>query len=231
MALEAAVAGRHLLLDKPVATNLGAARTLLAAATGAGVASVVFFTDRFVDATRTWIDQVRATEGWHGGWVRWFSALPGAGQPLRCLAVAARGRGALGHRTTRAVHAHRNRGPIDSLTAVSGRGDEVYLIARHASGRTSTIALTQFAPPAASHFEATVWGEAGFSTMPPRPEGAFGTLLATAAEELVACAASGEPHELDLRFGVRVVELLSQAQEQLDRQASGRGTTVGGADR
>ncbi len=32
--------------------------------------------------------------------------------------------------------------------------------------------------------------------MPPRPEGAFGALLATAAEELVACAASGMPHEL-----------------------------------
>ena len=38
--------------------------------------------------------------------------------------------------------------------------------------------------------------------MPPRPEGAFGALLATAAEELVACAVSGQPHELDLRFGV-----------------------------
>ena len=93
----------------------------------------------------------------------------------------------------------------------------MYLIARHVSGQTSTIALTQFAPPAASHFEATLWGEAGFSTMPPRPDGAFGPLLATAAEELVACAASGEPHELDLRFGVRIVELLSQAQEQLVR--------------
>jgi hypothetical protein len=159
LALEAAVAGRHLLLDKPVATDLGAARTLLAAATEAGVSSVVFFTDRFVDETCAWIEDVR-------------------------------------------------------------RGDEVCLVASHTDGATSTIALTQFAPPAASQYEATVWGEAGFSAMPPRPEGAFGALLARAAEELVACASSGQPHELDLRFGVGVVELLAQAQQQLDHTGS-----------
>ena len=50
-------------------------------------------------------------------------------------------------------------------------GDEVCLVASHASGATSTIALTQFAPPAASQYEATVWGEAGFSTMPPATGG------------------------------------------------------------
>ena len=43
LALAAAGAGRHLLLDKPVAADPDAARALLAAATEAGVASVVFF--------------------------------------------------------------------------------------------------------------------------------------------------------------------------------------------
>jgi len=217
LALEAAAAGRHLLLDKPVATDLGAARTLLAAATEAGVSSVVFFTDRFVDATRTWIDHVRGEGGWHGGWVRWFSALQEPGNPFG----ASPWRHQAGGLWDTGPHALSTLiatlGPIASLTAAGGQGDEVYLIARHVSGQTSTIALTQFAPPAASHFEATLWGEAGFSTMPPRPDGAFGPLLATAAEELVACAASGDAHELDLRFGVRIVELLSQAQEQLVR--------------
>jgi len=217
MALQAAVAGRHLLLDKPVATDPGAARTLHAAATEAGVASVVFFTDRFVDATRTWIDQARGTEGWHGGWVRWFSALqepdnPFGASPWRHEAGALWDTGPHALSTLIATL-----GPIASLSAVSGQGDEVYLTARHVSGQTSTVALTQFGPPAASHVEATLWGESGFSTMPPRPDGAFGTLLATAAEELVACAVSGHPHELDLHFGVRVVELLAEAQEQLVR--------------
>ena len=176
-------------------------------------------------ATRAWIDHVRATEGWHRGWVRWFSALqeldnPFGASPWRHEAGGLWDTGPHALSTLIATL-----GPISSLTAVPGQADEVYLVARHESGQTSTIALTQFGPPAASHFEATLWGEAGFSTMPPRPEGAFGTLLAVAAEELVASAASGEPHELDLRLGVRVVELLAQAQAQLDRPDA----TTGGA--
>jgi len=225
MALAAARAGKHLLLDKPVAADPGAARSLLDAATEAGVASVVFFTDRFVEETRAWIDEVRATGGWHGGWVRWFSALQEPGNPFG----ASPWRHDAGALWDTGPHAFSTLiatlGPIDSLTAVPGQGDEVHLIARHEPGATSTIALSQFAPPAASQYEATVWGEAGFSTMPPRPEeSAFGGLLATAAEELVASTASGTPHELDLRFGVRVVELLAQAQAQLDATVTTAGT-------
>ena len=225
MALEAARAGKHLLLDKPVAADPAAARALASAAEEAGVASVVFFTDRFVDETRAWIDQVRGTGGWHGGWVRWFSALqepdnPFGASPWRHDAGALWDTGPHAFSTLIATL-----GNIDSLTAVPGHGDEVYLIAHHESGPTSTIALSQFAPPAAGHYEAVLWGEAGFSTMPPRPEDdAFGSLLATAAEELVECAASGMPHELDLRFGVGVVELIAQAQGQLDRAATTSGT-------
>ena len=225
LALEAAVAGRHLLLDKPVAADPDAAHAVLAAATEAGVASVVFFTDRFVDETRAWIEDVRRAGGWHGGWVRWFSALqepdnPFGASPWRHEAGALWDTGPHALSTLSATL-----GPIASLTAVRGMGDEVCLIASHASGRTSTIALSQFAPPAASQFEATVWGEAGFSSMPARPEASFGALLARAAEELVACAASGAPHELDLRFGVRVVELIAEAQAQLDASDA----TTGGA--
>ena len=122
LALEAAAAGRHLLLDKPVATDLGAARTLLAAATEAGVSSVVFFTDRFVDATRTWIDHVRGTEGWHGAWVRWFSALQEPGNPFG----ASPWRHEAGGLWDTGPHAlstlTATLGPISSLTAVGRPG-------------------------------------------------------------------------------------------------------------
>ena len=226
MALAAAHAGKHLLLDKPVAADPGSARALLSAAGEAGVASVVFFTDRFVDETRAWIDEVRRTADWHGGWVRWFSALQEPGNPFG----ASPWRHDAGALWDTGPHAFSTLiatlGPIGSLTTVPGRGDEVYLIARHESGQTSTIALSQFAPPAASHYEAVLWGEAGLSTTPPRPEGAFGALLATAAEELVACAASGMPHELDLRFGLRVVVLRAAALAPVDRAASPSGTAA-----
>src|SRR5690348_2166801 len=72
MAGGAASAGKHLLLEKPVATSVDAARALSDAARD--VASVVFFTDRFVSDSRRWFEEVRRAGGWHGGWMRWFSA-------------------------------------------------------------------------------------------------------------------------------------------------------------
>ena len=216
MALEAARAGRHLLLDKPVAADLGAARTLLDAAEAGrrGVGGVLHRPVR--RRTRAWIREVHDIGGWRGGWVRWFSALQEPGNPFGASTWRHES-GALWDTGPHALSTLiATLGPVSSLTAVAGQGDEVHLTLRHDSGPTSTISLTQFAPPAASHVEATLWGEAGLSLMPPRPDDAFGALLARAAEELVACVASGEPHELDLRFGTRIVELLSMAQEQLD---------------
>jgi hypothetical protein len=93
----------------------------------------------------------------------------------------------------------------------------VAVVLRHESGATSTVSLTQFAPPAAAGFEAAVWGEAGILPMPPRPVGALSDLLATAAEELVRAAFSGEAHEVDAAFGARIVELLAAAQAQIDQ--------------
>ena len=78
------------------------------------------------------------------------------------------------------------------------------------------MSLTQFAPPAAAGFEAAVWGEAGLLPMPLRPEGAPDGPFATAAEDLVSSAASGESHPVDVGFGTRIVELIADAQAQLD---------------
>jgi hypothetical protein len=50
--------------------------------------------------------------------------------------------------------------------------------------------------------------------MPPRPVSAV-EAFAVAARELVDSATTGRPHEVDVRFGSRVVELIAQAQAQL----------------
>jgi predicted dehydrogenase len=212
LALVAARAGKHLLLDKPVAISVDAARAVRDAAASSGAASVVFFTDRFVDASRTWFEHVGTTTGWRGGWLRWFSSLQQPGNPFG----ASPWRHDFGALWDTGPHALSTLsaalGPVTSLTAVGGDGDLVNLVLRHESGVTSTVSLTQFAPPAAADFEAVVWGEAGLSPMPPRPDESFAELLATAAEELVRAALSGEPHEIDVAFGTRIVELLAEAQ-------------------
>ena len=221
LALVAARAGKHLLLDKPVALDVEDARALRDAAIAAGVASVVFFTDRFVDRSRAWFDEVGSTGGWRGGWLRWFSALqqpdnPFGASPWRHEHGALWDTGPHALSTMGAAL-----GPIASLTAVGGRADLVTLVLRHQSGATSTVSLTQFAPPAAEGFEAVVWGESGLSNMPPRPAGTLTGPYAVAADELVAAAKNHEPHVVDVVFGTQVVELLADAQAQLAANGTG----------
>lgn len=216
LGLVAAKAGKHLLLDKPVAMTVASAHALRDAATAAGVASVVFFTDRFADTSRAWFRQVRSTDGWRGGWLRSFSSLqepdnPFGSSPWRWESGALWDTGPHALSTLTAAL-----GPVRSLTAIGGEGDLVTLVIRHESGVTSTASLTLFAPPPAAGFEAAVWGDAGVSAMPVHPEHSRSDLLAIAAQELVESARSGEPHEVDVAFGARMVELLADAQAQLD---------------
>jgi predicted dehydrogenase len=212
MATEAAKAGKHLLLEKPVATSVAAAHELSDAARD--VASVVFFTDRFAGDSRRWFEEVRRTGGWHGAWMRWFSALQALDNPFG----AAAWRRQMGALWDTGPHAFSTLtaalGPVTEVTATAGAGDLINLVLRHESGSTSTVSLTQFGPLAAETYEVTLWGEAGFSTMPPRPV-SFAEPLAVAARELIDSATTGQPHEIDVRFGARVVELVSQAQAQL----------------
>jgi predicted dehydrogenase len=216
LALRAAESGKHLLLDKPVAMTVAAANALRDAVAAAGVTSVVFFTDRFAEASRAWFREIRRTEGWRGGWLRSFSSLqepdnPFGSSPWRRESGALWDTGPHALSTLSAAL-----GPAKSLAAVGGEGDLVSLVISHESGATSTASLTLFAPRAAAGFEAAVWGDVGVSPMPARPERPPSDLLAIAAEELVKYALTGATHDVDVAFGARIVELLADAQAQID---------------
>lgn len=214
MARQAAEAGKHLLLDKPIADSLADAQALAEAAATAQVASVVFFTGRFIPETRAWYAEMTETGGWKGGWSRMLAALDTPGNPFT-ESPWRRERGAL---WDVGPHALSNLtavlGPVRELTAVGGEGDLVHLVLTHESGATSTASLSLFAPPAGSNFETGVWGESGTSLLPENTTSGV-EALQLAATELVAAAESGEAHPVDVRFGARVVELLADAERQL----------------
>lgn len=218
LALAAARAGKHLLLDKPVAVSSEDAWALVDAVRDAGVTSVVFFTDQFAHSVREWHERVRTQGGWRGGWARWLAVLDAPDNPFRDSPWRHRS-GALWdigpHVLSTLTIAL---GPITSLTAAGGIEDTVTLTMRHEGGATSTATLSLFAPPAAALHETTVWGEAGLSTMPQRLDGQDSQCLAVAAQELVAAALSGRRHALDVAFGARITGLLSQAQAAVDAQ-------------
>lgn len=216
MAERAALAGKHLLLEKPVALDVGAARAVSAAAERTGVASVVYFTDRFVEPIRDWLAGLESTGGWRGGWVRWFSALQSEGNPFGSSSWRQE-RGALWDTGPHALSTLLAAlGPVESVVAEAGDSDLVALALRHVSGAVSTVTLSQFAPPAVSSYEATLWGAAGYSSMPARPgDDDIPRSLATAADELVRAAESATPHPVDVRFGTRIVELIADAAGQI----------------
>ncbi len=227
LALRAAEQGKHLLLDKPVAATVEAARRLVDAAARSGSASVVFFTDRYEPATRAWLAEVEQTAAevgpWQGGWGRWLSALwvdgnPFGGSPWRQEHGALRDIGPhLLSYLTAAL------GPVESLTALPGADDVTHLVVTHESGATSAGLLTHSASAAAEDFELALWGPAGVTRVPKHvsdhPEVAA---YPVAAAELVEAARSGRPHPLDVRFGARVVELVVDAEEQVSRARAAR---------
>lgn len=216
LAIHAARAGRHLLLDKPIAMDVAGAHAVRDAVAGAGVGSVVFFTDRFVPTAREWFAQLAATDGWRGGWLRWFSALQDPGNPY-ANSPWRHEHGALWDTGPHAISTlSAALGPVRSLRATGGAADLVVLTLTHESGATSTATLTAFAPVAATGFEAAVWGDAGVQAMPRRPDGAAHVAFRTAVQELVATVTAGEPHPVDAAFGAHVVELVAAAAAQLD---------------
>ena len=81
LAARAAAAGRHLLLDKPLAFSTAAADALVQAAEAAGVRSVVFFTNRFNSPNAGWLDEVIREHGWFGAQVTHYGNIFRPGSP------------------------------------------------------------------------------------------------------------------------------------------------------
>jgi predicted dehydrogenase len=214
LAVRAARAGKHLLLEKPIALDESAADALVTAVEDASVASVVFFTGRFQPEVRAWLADVSA-RSWTGGQALWLgSALSGSSPfdtPWR------RAKGGLWDVGPHAVSMlSAALGPVVTVTADAGLEDVTHLVLHHDGGVTSAVTLTQHAPPGSDRLEAFVWGPDGRSAVPETAGGPVAALRVAAAE-LAANADSGTTtHDCDVRFGREVTRVLAAAQRQLD---------------
>jgi predicted dehydrogenase len=220
LAPRAAAAGRHLLLEKPLAIGTAAADRVVRAVEHAGVASVVFFTDRYVPEREAWLQALRAEGGCLGGEAVWLASLdtpgnPFAGSPWR------RAEGALWDIGPHALSALLPvlgpvLGTVGGVVGARGPGDLVTLVFSHESGASSTARLSLTMPPAATRSGLEFYRADGWHT---RPAGSFRTIDAyrVAAGELVALARSGATgHRCDARFGRDVVAVLERAQRAVD---------------
>ncbi len=224
LATRAAAAGRHLLLEKPIALSVDDADKLVAAVETSGVASVVFFTMCFNTEVRGWLTDERARGGWSGGgWsggvALWLGSALQPGSPFNT--PWRREKGGLWDLGPHVVALLWTcLGPVTSVTAVAGPDDVTHLVLRHEGGATSTATVTLSAPEAASGNNLFVWGEAGRSVMPATLVDPVESLRVAAAE-LISCADSGaREHPCDVRFGREVVRVLAAAEAQLSARRS-----------
>jgi predicted dehydrogenase len=221
IAARAAAAGRHLLLEKPMALSEADAGNVVRAVEEAGVASVVFFTFRFQAEVRAWLAEVTARGGWSGGSATWLGTALRESSPFNT--PWRRDKGALWDLGPHVVSLlWPSLGPVTSVLADAGPADVSHLVLHHLGGASSTATVTASAPEAAERFGLYVWGEHGRSVAPvqlgqPLPA------LRTALTELASNARSGQvTHPCDARFGRDVVRVLADAGRQLDARRHAR---------
>jgi predicted dehydrogenase len=221
LAVRAAAAGKHLLLDKPVATTVPAARDLAEAVADAGVASVVFFTLRFTKDTAAWVAAQSATEGWLTGRAEWLSPVFGGADSPYAASPWRREKGALWDTGPHALSVLLP--PLGDVSlepgavrAARGPGDTVSFVLRHEAGAQSTITVSHTVPPQAAGVAAELRGSAGVSTLPERGSGGPVVPFTRAIDALLESVRTGQPHPCDVRFGLRVTQILAAVEAALD---------------
>ncbi|MEV0677268.1 Gfo/Idh/MocA family oxidoreductase [Actinosynnema sp. NPDC050436] len=216
IATEAAGRGKHVILEKPIASTVDEAERLADTVSGAGVASLVVLTRRFAPETEEQLSQLRAAGGWAGGNARWLTGAllegPYSNSPWR-----------------------HERGPLDDigphafdlLDAALGTITDVIAAHRsdaglwqfvfaHEGGATSSATLTMTVPLNPAIAEVSVFGDHGYRVLADRGTTAqqcYTNLL----DDFVAMVHSGTTtHRCDVRRGLHLQRVIDQARRKAE---------------
>ena len=141
-AVRAARAGCHLLLDKPLALTVEAADAVVEAVDGAGVAALVFFTNRFRPEIEKFLAEANRVGGWYAARGVMHASIFQPGNPYG----ASPWRREYGGLWDIGPHALSVvlpvLGDVTEVTAVDGPRETVNVIARHVNGSASELSIT-----------------------------------------------------------------------------------------
>jgi predicted dehydrogenase len=208
LAARAADAGRHLLLDKPLALSTSDAGLVVEAVERRGVASVVFFTNRFFPNVGAFLRDAADAGGWYGARATMLASIFQPGGPYAASPWRRRWGGLwdVGPHALSVIIPVL--GPVVEVAAMDAPHDTAQVLLRHAGGAVSGMALSLDAPPNGIAFEFAFFGTDGVATVPGgdgTPVDAFGF----AVGDLVRAARDGTAeHPCDVRFGRDVVSVL-----------------------
>lgn len=219
LAMRAATAGRHLLLDKPLSLTVATADALVEQVTRNNLASVVFFTQRFSPNVDRFIREAAAAGDWDGARCVMFARIFDEGNPY-AHSYWRRQKGGLWDIGPHALSVLLPiLGTVAEVAAMAAPHDITHVLLHHHSGAVSSLALTLDAPEPAREFETVLYGDHGRLLVPA------GELTAVeafegAVSELIEAAASPQPsHPLDAHFGREIVMIL-EAAERAAKEAS-----------
>lgn len=220
LAIRAAQAGLHLLLEKPLALDLADADQVVAAVESAHVASLTHVSLLFEPAVQAWLDELADLAGRHGPWegtaVRCLGSIDQPGSPYRD-STWRREKGGLWDLGPHALSlVGELLPPVVGVGAGRGMRDGVNVVLEHEGGAGSVLTLTVSAAPTAAGASVAVWGPGGRHelTLPPGDP-----LLAYrhAVDHLRGTVTAGSRHRLDARYGRDLVAVLQAAERDLGR--------------
>lgn len=216
LAVRAAEAGCHLLLDKPIALDLGSATSIAEAVARRGVSNVVFFTRRFRPSVKAWLDVVASKTGWDGATGRWLvGGTFDAGSPWE-PSIWRREHGALWDLTPHLLSIVLPvLGSARSVKADRGPKDLVNLLLRHESGASSSLSVAQTLTPSVAIIDVELFGQTGRSAMPTDSNTTVIQAFQAAMRELDVSVASGRGSPVDVRLGAHIVAVLEAATTSL----------------
>ncbi|GAA0541767.1 Gfo/Idh/MocA family oxidoreductase [Saccharopolyspora spinosporotrichia] len=206
----AARAGKHLILEKPLATDLAGAQAVADAAQESGVAAVMMLTRRFAPEVRSWL---AGLDGVRGGAGRWL-----AGALLSGDYAASRWRQEEGALVDAGPHA------IDLLDAALGRIEQVHYASRdaandlwhvvfgHEGGATSTLTLSLRVPVQPALVDISVYGENGHTQLSGRRTAAQDCYAVLLDEFLELVREGKTEHVCDVRRGLHLQRVLADVQ-------------------
>jgi predicted dehydrogenase len=204
LAARAARAGKHLFLDKPLALSVAAADEVVDAVSAAGVDSVVFFTNRFKPAVVEFLRDAVSTGGWDGGRATILGSLAGGPYEASMWRQEHGGLWDVGpHALSLLLPVL---GPVARVSAAAGPHATTTVLLAHDGGAVSTMSLSLSTPPAASIWEVSFYGAAGWASAPTEGD------PVDAAVAALAALAAGD-RACDVRFARDVVTVLVSASE------------------
>jgi predicted dehydrogenase len=219
LALTAARAGKHLMLEKPIATTLEAARRLEHEVSARGLAAIVFAAGLLMTPTAEWIEATRKLGPWNYARFESVSSTmrestnPFYGSEWRRDAGALWDTGPHALSTLCAVL-----GRVRTVHATRGRDDLIALSLSHSTGAVSSLVVGSHTTSTGALSSSIITGDAGVVSPPAIPDWeaaslvAYGHALAHLSDQIERGAT---PHASNIGLGLHVVEILDAAERSL----------------